>query len=83
MGYDLPYREFKAQMNVYLKNRQHGLKLMRKVGGERPDDHAQEHWENLKCSLLLNQNNLRQPKIVSCAHLCTPQVLLVVAERWE
>jgi hypothetical protein len=28
VGYDLSYQEFKAQMNVYLNNRQHSLKLL-------------------------------------------------------
>jgi hypothetical protein len=27
VGYDLSYKKFKAQMNVFLKNRKHALKL--------------------------------------------------------
>ncbi|KAH8949932.1 hypothetical protein BDL97_10G057800 [Sphagnum fallax] len=48
VGNDLSYREFKAQVNVFLKNRRHGLKLLIEAGGARPNDCAEEHWENMK-----------------------------------
>ncbi len=41
--YDLSYKEFKAQMNVYLKNRQCALILLIDVGGMRPNDYAEDH----------------------------------------
>ncbi len=48
VGNDLSYREFKAQVNVFLKNRRHGLKLLIEAGAARPNDCAEEHWENMK-----------------------------------
>jgi hypothetical protein len=44
VGYELSYREFKAQVNVYLKNRQHGLKFLIESSAARPDDCVEEHW---------------------------------------
>jgi hypothetical protein len=40
--------EFKAQVNVYLKNRQHGLKFFIELSAARPDDCVEEHWESMK-----------------------------------
>lgn len=48
VGYDLPYREFKAQVNVFLKNRSHALKLLIEACVVRPDDYVEEHWKCLK-----------------------------------
>jgi hypothetical protein len=48
VGYDLSYREFKAQVNVYLKNKQHSLKLFIEVGEPRLRDCSEDHWENMK-----------------------------------
>jgi hypothetical protein len=47
-GYELSYREFKPQVNVYLKNRQHGLKFLIELSAVRPDDCVEEHWETMK-----------------------------------
>jgi hypothetical protein len=38
VSYDLSYREFKAQVNVYLKNKRHVPKLLIEVGESRLDD---------------------------------------------
>jgi hypothetical protein len=46
--YELSYREFKAQVNVYLKNRQHGLKFLIEWSAARPDDCVEEDWESMK-----------------------------------
>jgi hypothetical protein len=43
IGYDLAYKEFKVQVNVYLKNKQHSLKLLLELGGARPSDYLEEH----------------------------------------
>jgi hypothetical protein len=48
VGYNLSYKEFKAQVNVFLKNRRHGLKLLVKVGVTRPNDCVEEQWESMK-----------------------------------
>jgi hypothetical protein len=39
IGYDLAYKEFKVQVNVYLENKQHSLKLLLDLGGTRPSDY--------------------------------------------
>lgn len=44
----MSYKEFKAQMNVYLKNRQHALILLIDAGGMRSNDCVEDHWEKLK-----------------------------------
>jgi hypothetical protein len=49
VGYDLFYQEFKAQVNVYLKNRQHSLKLLIEARESRHEDCSEEHWESMKC----------------------------------
>ncbi len=46
--YDLAYEEFKVQVNVYVKNRRHALKLLIEVGGMRLDHCAEDHGENMK-----------------------------------
>jgi hypothetical protein len=43
VGYDLSYQEFKAQMNVYLNNRRHSLKLLIQTGEPRPKNYSEEH----------------------------------------
>ncbi len=49
VGYELFYREFKAQMNVYLKNRWHSLKIFIEACEPRHKDCSEEHWESMKC----------------------------------
>jgi hypothetical protein len=49
VDYDLSYQNFKAQVNVYLKNRQHSLKLFIEAGESRPKNCNEEHWESMKC----------------------------------
>ncbi len=48
IGYDLSYKEFKAHVNVFLKNRRHALKTLIEGGASRPKDYQKEHWESLK-----------------------------------
>jgi hypothetical protein len=43
VGYDLSYREFKAHLNVFLKNRRHGLKLLIETNALKPIDYVVEH----------------------------------------
>jgi hypothetical protein len=40
IGYDLSYQEFKAQVNVFLKNRKHGLQLLIEASGARLNNYA-------------------------------------------
>ncbi len=53
VGYDLSFRKFKTQVNVYLKNRRHALKLLIESGVGRLDDCGIDHWENIKCFITL------------------------------
>jgi hypothetical protein len=46
--YNLSYREFKSQINVYLKNRCHVLQLLIEAWGGRLDDYLGQHWENIE-----------------------------------
>jgi hypothetical protein len=65
VGYDLSYWEFKAIVNVFLKNRKHGLKLLIEVSEARPNVCLREHWENMVNALLLQmQNKVRQLRIM-------------------
>jgi hypothetical protein len=48
VGYDLHYWKFKAQANVYLKNKWHALKLLTEASEPRLDECVEEHWENMK-----------------------------------
>jgi hypothetical protein len=48
ISYDLAYREFKASLNVYLKNKQHSLKLLLESEGARPSNCPKEHLENMR-----------------------------------
>ncbi len=48
VGYDLSYHEFNAQVNVYLKNKWHSLKVLIKTDATRLRDCSEEHWENMK-----------------------------------
>jgi hypothetical protein len=48
VGYDLLYRGFKLQVNVYLKNKRHSLKVLVEANAPRPADCSEEHWENMK-----------------------------------
>ncbi len=48
VGYDLSYKESKAHMNVYLKNKRHGLKLLIDASAPRPNECVEEHWEGMK-----------------------------------
>jgi len=48
LGYDLSYKKFKAQVFVYLKNRQNAQKLFNDEGEPRPNDYIEKHWENMK-----------------------------------
>ncbi len=45
---DLSYKESKAHMNVYLKNKRHGLKLLIEASAPRPNECVEEHWEGMK-----------------------------------
>jgi hypothetical protein len=53
IGYELSYLEFKVQVNVYLKNRHHGLKFLIKLSAVRPNDCVEEHWESMKHLIVL------------------------------
>ncbi len=53
VGHDLSYKEFKAQVNVYLKNRCHALKLLIETNVARPGDCTKIHWENMKRLIVL------------------------------
>ncbi len=48
VGYEPSYKEVKAQVNVYLKNRRHALKNLIEASALRPDDCPEDHWDNLK-----------------------------------
>jgi len=48
VGYDLSYKEFKAQVNVYLKNKRHGFKFLIEANAPRPNECVEEHWEGMK-----------------------------------
>jgi hypothetical protein len=48
VGHDLSYKEFKAQMNIYLKNRCHALKLLIETDATRPRDCTNDHWESMQ-----------------------------------
>ncbi len=43
----MSYPEFKAQVNLYVKNRRHALKILIESSGNRPNDCAIKHWENM------------------------------------
>jgi hypothetical protein len=45
VGYDF-YWEFKAYLNVFLKNRKHGLKLFIETNTLRPTNYVVEHWKD-------------------------------------
>jgi hypothetical protein len=49
VGYDLSYREFKAQVIIYLKNRRHSLKLLIEACESKHGDCSEKHWESMKC----------------------------------
>jgi hypothetical protein len=53
VGHDLSYKEFKAQVNVYLKNRRHVLKLLIEANVARPKDCTDDQWESMKCLIAL------------------------------
>jgi hypothetical protein len=40
-------------VNVYLKNRQHGLKNLIESSAATPDDYVEEHWESMKHLIVL------------------------------
>jgi hypothetical protein len=71
VGHDLSYKEFKAQVNVYLKNRRHALKLLIKVNLARPKDYTYDHWENMKRLIAQGQNKGKLLDIVPCKHKLT------------
>jgi hypothetical protein len=48
VGYELSYRKFKAQVNVFFKNKRDVLKLFIESNASRPYDCPIEHWEGLK-----------------------------------
>lgn len=56
VGYDLTYQEFKAQVNVFLKNRRHGFKLLIEASETRPTNCLEEHWEGVKRLMPPKQN---------------------------
>jgi hypothetical protein len=64
VGYDLTYQEFKAQVNVFLKNIRHGFKLFIETSAIRPTNCPEEHWEGMKHLIPLKQNKKSQLKIV-------------------
>jgi hypothetical protein len=47
VGYDLSYPEFKAQVNLYVKNRRHALKILIESSGNRHNDCVVKHWESM------------------------------------
>jgi hypothetical protein len=53
VGHDMFDQEFKLQMNVYLKNKQHSVKLLIEAGESRHEDYSEEHWESMKCLVAL------------------------------
>ncbi len=63
VGHDLSYKEFKAQVNVYLKNRRHALKLLIEANATRPRDCTNDHWENMKH---LITNLWKNPIVIIC-----------------
>jgi len=64
VGYDLLYRKFKAQVNVCIKNKKHGLKFLNEASAARRTHCLEEHWEGMKRLMLWRQNKRRQPRIV-------------------
>jgi len=48
VGYDLSSYEFKAQVNVYLKNKWHSLNIFIEANAIKLGDCSDEHWENMK-----------------------------------
>jgi hypothetical protein len=40
--------EFKSQVNVYLKNRSHSLKVLIETNSPQLGDYIEEHWESMK-----------------------------------
>ncbi len=56
VGYDLTYQEFKAQVNVFIKNRRHGFKLLIEASATRPINCPEEHWGGVKRLMPPKQN---------------------------
>jgi hypothetical protein len=48
VGYDLSYQDFKTQVNAYLTNKWHFLKVLIEANAPQPVDCNEEHWENMK-----------------------------------
>lgn len=81
--YELSFLEFKAQVNVDLKNKRHDLKLLIESGVGRPDDCELEHWETIKWHIASEAKQGKAAGIVPCRHLSPLQVTLVVVVRCE
>jgi hypothetical protein len=79
----LSFLEFKAQVNVDLKNKRHDLKLLIESGVGRPDDCELENWETIKWHIASEAKQGKAAGIVPCRHLSPLQVTLVVVERCE
>ncbi len=48
VGHDLSYKEFKTQINIYVKNRCHARKLLIEANVARLGDCRDDHWESMK-----------------------------------
>lgn len=73
---------YKAQVNVYLKNRRHALMLLIEANAARPRDCTNDHWENMKHLTALKRNKGKLLDIMPCKQKLTLQAILAMAKRW-